>query len=214
MKKMKKSRRAKKVSSSVIASSAKRKFERPPKFNLSDWVVMITIILLLLGGLITGAYFGIVNYIQKQSSEISLIDEDILDFDGFLFNRGSEILDIYANKKSAVIVFTDSLCLSDETCAEYLDVILSLTNMMRDDAPETLIFNTDSARSRDDTNVDSALSRAKITKFPSLILVRDGIETSRYVGSDVEADAPYDLFMGNNLIDEDLLEELLSDEEE
>ena len=108
----------------------------------------------------------------------------------------------------------NSFCLSDTTCSDYLDVILNFASIMRDDAPDLLLFDVGSARSRGDTNVDSALSRAKVKSFPALILVRDGVETARYNGFDIKDDAPYNLFINNNLINEDLLNELLNNQEE
>lgn len=209
---MKRSRRAKKIPTPARTSSLKP--ERPPKFNLSDWVVTIITSLLLLGGLAVGAYFGIMALVQNQLSGDSSVESISLDFDEALFNRGSEILDIYVNKKSAVILFVDGPCIDNEICSEYIDVVLDLMSVMRDDTPDIFLFNVDSARSKGDTNVDSVISRAKVDTFPTLVLIRDGIETFRYVGSDIEGDALYDLFISNNLIDEDLLEELLNSQEE
>lgn len=209
---MKKSRHARKIP--VSARTSVYKPERPPKFNFSDWVVIVITSLLLLGGLIVGAYFGLMALVQNQLSGDSSTENISLDFDEAFFNRGSEILDTYVNKKSAIILFVDDYCIDNEACSEYVDVVLSLVSVMRDDTPDIFLFNADSARSKGDTNVDSALARAKISTFPTLILVRDGIETSRYVGSDAEGDALYDFFINSNLIDEDLLEELLSSEEE
>ncbi|MDR1300124.1 MAG: hypothetical protein LBK50_00220 [Candidatus Nomurabacteria bacterium] len=180
------------------------------RFSISDWVVVIVISALVLAGIITGAYFGVRAYLNSQIDQMNSEASEEVGFDDEL-TRGSEILDLYVNKKSGVVLFFDNKCLADDECSDYLTTVAMMTGMMKAGAPELFMFNPETAVERGDSNIDVALTRAGVSEYPTLLIVRDGRETGRYTGFDMSEDEMFALFIDNNLLDEDVLEALAAE---
>jgi hypothetical protein len=177
------------------------------KFTVSDWVVVIITSALLLALLVWGILTALMSYLQTQIDAMS--DQDIISTTDIV--HGSEILDLYVNRKSALVIFIDETCSLNEECVEYLTDILGVSTILRAGSPEMLFYNVEMARSSDDTNVDVTLERARVSELPTLILLRDGIEVARHTGYDNSDNKMYELFIDNNLLDEATLDALMEE---
>lgn len=153
-----------------------QKIEKNDKFNYSDWLVIGGFIALILGS----CGFFLFQQFQKVNTSATDIDENSFALTSADIDvRGNEILSIFINKKSDILFFYDDDCLSDSTCQTYLENIQMLPILI---GTEAKLYNIDSAKNAGDTNVASAISIAKISQFPTLLIVKNGVETLRHEG--------------------------------
>ena len=146
--------------------------------------------------LVTFGLFKLIEFEQQalnnQTKEISIENNSEI--------RGSVILDIFVNKKSALVLVVDDSCDENTECKEYLiNLFLELLNIKKSTL-QVLIFDVASALERKDTNLDIAMQKLNVQEFPALILIENGVEISRKVGIINENDDLYIWLVENGIV--------------
>jgi hypothetical protein len=162
------------------------------RFTIADWIVVYIVGVLCVTGLLFGLFKLIEFEQQVLNNQISTVEND-----GEV--RGSKIIDVFANKRSALILILAE-CNEGTECSEYLSKFFMDLLSVKKSAPQILVFDIVAARARGDTNLDVALERLNCGELPTLVLVEDGVEISRKEGIGNSDDEFYDWLVQNGII--------------
>ena len=166
------------------------------KFTVSDWVVLVIVGTLILCGFV----FGLFKLAEIEQRAIDDQTSSSIENDGEV--RGSAILDIFVNKKTALIVVVDE-CNEGTACSNYLSEFFADLISIKKSAPQVLIFDLTTARERGDTNLNVALQELKVNNFPTLLVINNGMEASRKEGVNNDNGELYTWLVENGIIADD-----------
>jgi hypothetical protein len=163
------------------------------KFNYSDWLIIVILGVLVLSGLL----FGLFKLIELEQQALDSQVEAVLENDSEV--RGSQVLDLFVSKKSALLLAVDD-CKESTGCADYLAAFFVYLVSVEESASPVLVFDIAAARARGDTNLEVALQQLGNSELPALVLVKDGVEIARKEGIANQDDELYDWLVENGIV--------------